>query len=416
MVRTRLHQLLESYGNKYHIEYNEFLTNHTAHALVALHQLGASDTRLEEYAEDYSKTLVPAVPSIHPITSENYQLYKGQTKYSHPSLWEDLDEFRAVYLPQNDWTSYRDFFLSELENNPLRDVLLKYYPSLHDGMGGAALHCLIQLGWGLESGSNFAIAEGLAYHAFAPLSLRHNHSGGEGGENTQKPAYSSLSELLMAYCTVDPSVFPSPGFQPRMKHISTTPSLLQRVHSSALFWRSVSTHDVRGLSPELTASNEEILSILDAMQELLLALHLSAGSLDFFAVHLLTGLHSIRQILAPLSSSEDVHFEEAQELSFEILETFWLVITASYMARGSPKIHAVESIISSRKDEKLTSEEDWKTLAEWALPKEDEHMIKLAWTLTSLVRTKESQNLSPNTVSLAEIAAHDLLHSERWII
>jgi hypothetical protein len=58
----------------YHIEFNVFLSNHVKHAVVALHGLGASAQRIQEYYDSYAKCttygygLEPARPSEHTIT------------------------------------------------------------------------------------------------------------------------------------------------------------------------------------------------------------------------------------------------------------------------------------------------------------------------------------------------------------
>ena len=52
--------LLEnSFRNKFYVEYDGFLSNHLAHAAIALHYLGATVTHLDGFAAAYVGKLEP---------------------------------------------------------------------------------------------------------------------------------------------------------------------------------------------------------------------------------------------------------------------------------------------------------------------------------------------------------------------
>ncbi len=51
MAAVDVKGILQDIGQRYHIEYKHHLSNHAAHAAVALARLGASRERVQEYVD-----------------------------------------------------------------------------------------------------------------------------------------------------------------------------------------------------------------------------------------------------------------------------------------------------------------------------------------------------------------------------
>ena len=102
----------------------EGFTDHLSMALVALQRLGAPDERLEEFAERYTRRLLPARPETEALRAERA---------------------RAIA---------RDGV----------DAVVQSYLADHlAGIGSAAFHCVIRLAYAVEAGHPGQVAAALAY-------------------------------------------------------------------------------------------------------------------------------------------------------------------------------------------------------------------------------------------------------------
>jgi len=150
--------VVQSHQN-YHIEYGPRLSNHLIHGLVTLFLLGASEKRIQEWAEKYSKHEVIGY-HLEPqkdtdlgvtITMNNFIDYLGKRK------------------------NYRELFyccLAKIEAHGIAEAVNAILPITSAGIAGALLHPIIHLGFSLAAGDlKIAQAEGLAYtiYAYEPL-------------------------------------------------------------------------------------------------------------------------------------------------------------------------------------------------------------------------------------------------------
>ena len=70
-VDDAIASLLEA-NRSFDVQFGDGLSNHLSMALVALHQLGASDARLREFFDTYSKRLEPPPHATSPITPATF--------------------------------------------------------------------------------------------------------------------------------------------------------------------------------------------------------------------------------------------------------------------------------------------------------------------------------------------------------
>lgn len=147
----KLHSLLGTAMQKFHIEYHGYFTNHLSQGLIALYRLGASEKQLQSYYDNYThhvldERLNHAIPSQHLVTEANYLEFLGKKEH---------------------FLDYVEFFATCLREQGAQRTLNKYLQRLHPGVCSAAFHSLIQLGYGVDVMSENVIAEGLAYICFA---------------------------------------------------------------------------------------------------------------------------------------------------------------------------------------------------------------------------------------------------------
>ncbi|CAI5724014.1 unnamed protein product [Peronospora destructor] len=116
----------------YRMEYGGYLSNHLLHGVVALFDLGASEEKIEHFAENYST-----------------KLEKNESNY------DDVTQFDALAKVLQE---------SKLTFANARELLV-------GGLAGALLHSIIQLGYSYHIGGERLVAEGLTYMHYAYLSF-----------------------------------------------------------------------------------------------------------------------------------------------------------------------------------------------------------------------------------------------------
>jgi hypothetical protein len=124
------------------VEFPDALANHLPMVLVALHRMGASPARLEEYAGQYSVVhgLVPVPPSVERIVAAEWTQHFGDRAYE---------------------ADYRTFFHNEVARLGAQGAIAAYLPTLLPGIAGSALHPLMRLAYGVLRGDNDEIAVAL---------------------------------------------------------------------------------------------------------------------------------------------------------------------------------------------------------------------------------------------------------------
>jgi hypothetical protein len=188
---TMINILIKKNREKYHVEYSNIkLSNHLVSGLVALKKLGATDFRLNEFYEHYTKRL------------DKKQEHK--TTISNPFLGEYMG--KDVYFPD-----YLDFFIKEINNKGTKKTINEHFPNAMDGLSSEAFHCMILIGYGLLSGEKYAPAEGLSYLYTNYYSLG----------QIKNPKSTSIMELYEKIKTHEfPEVDPKKNFQENFQEIA----------------------------------------------------------------------------------------------------------------------------------------------------------------------------------------------------
>ena len=347
----------------YHIEFNGFLTNHAKHAVIALHRLGASPQRIQEYYDSYAQCttygygLEPARPSEHTITQDNWQVYFGK----HCSF-----------------TSYCDFFdRKELELGMER-LLQEYVPILLPGCVGSLMHGTIHLGWALDSGNRWMIIEGLAYLAFSYLSCNPDRMYLATQTPMKKVSVldsflriadaweadsKALHEWLDATLTHE-KYSASKGFHPELA-VTGTQFNVAKVLAEG--------HPLIYETPTWMG-DRDIATIWKELYEAVTLLFLTKPG-DFLILHLITSLHAMEQIANQLPIDQ-------QKCA---IKCYWTSMLAIIFSRGEVPTRATLTGLQIRYKDAVDHDgaplegEEWAHIIARALIDAEEHNPKLVY-------------------------------------
>lgn len=236
-------------------EYGDGLSNHLPMALVALHQLGATDPRLQAFAAAYRTRLGSAPPAAD---------------------WPAGDAWQSRFGDPAAWPAYRSLFAQWLLHEGPQAVLAQALAPLMKGCGAAAFHGLIRTANAVTVGHTGELADALAYWACRHLPL----SFAPAGNAATDPA-AVLSAIVKAQA----------GWRSQRRLI------VERMHEASV-QRPFMRHAGRlRVGPDSLASLAR------------LAARWYAGSGDFTALHLVTASHAVRRLLPfldqPLAALQD---------------------------------------------------------------------------------------------------------------
>jgi hypothetical protein len=222
-------------------------SDHGPMAYLALHGLGISLERIEEYAAYYQRRLVAYEPATQVIEEADWQRHIGQ---------------------QASYAGLRGYFVSQIALLGPDAVLSKYLPTLISGWVMAAFHPIIRLGYGIEFSVESEIASGLAYLASTGVDPQLTCAA-------ERSAFTgSARQYLQAMQAFRGSFVPQGSFGSR--------------YGSAL--EAAGVHPLGGNAEEVLRSlGRSVLEVFDATH-------------DFFALHLVTGSHAFRLCLPWLGS------------------------------------------------------------------------------------------------------------------
>jgi hypothetical protein len=283
--------------------------------LVALHRLGASDERLGQYFAWYrdENRLQPLPPAVAPIERAHWSAALG-------------DRARE--------TDYRLFFRDEVARSGAQATIAAYLPRLLPGVAASATHGLMRLAYGVMREDEAEIATALGYWAAAYLEL--------GVVTGAAPATADPAEVLLR-------MRPSACY----RHIETEHDLLWH------FMRAVAA------KPEFRPVVDWLAIGPDTFQRTRQAsLALYAGTMDFCALHALTGCHWLR-LIRPVTPDPDV-----------ALRYFWQAIAALYPKIGFPDLPTSAMLEEWRN----LACPDWPTIEAAAVRSNDEHDLSLVFS------------------------------------
>jgi hypothetical protein len=131
---------------RFDAEYGHNLASHLPMALTALHRLGASAAQRDAFAERYVQR-----HALHgAIAIER---------------WSWGDPWRERLGDPAAWPVYRGLFHEWIEQEGVSDTLVQVLPWLMPGVGAAAFHAMLRLGYALAAQHGSEVADSLAYWA-----------------------------------------------------------------------------------------------------------------------------------------------------------------------------------------------------------------------------------------------------------
>jgi hypothetical protein len=304
-----------AWSRQWSAEFPFCLANHLPMVLVALHRMGASDERLMAYCELYREQsgLVPVPERVGEITL---------------NAWR---EFLGAREREGD---YRAYFAAEVARLGATPAAIHYLPQLMPGLAASATHALMRMAYATMTGSDEETAIALGYWAATYLPLCASRGA--------RPSTGDPAEVLAfmhgpeAFRRIEPerdllwhfmrAVTAKPEFEPVVDMLAIGPD----------------THD----------------------RAARLSLALYAGTLDFCALHALTGMHWLRMI-APRTP------DRAAPLRY-----FWQAIASLVPKMGFPALPEADALETWRR----MPLPDWPEIRCEAVARDDEHDLSLSFS------------------------------------
>lgn len=312
-----LHRLLDD--NARFAADNKGMTNHCPMALCALAGMGAQPMRLQEFFDKWEGRFeVVAKPAAKTVNRETWPLAIG-----------DASAFTALcgYFEEWIWTAGADAVLEQV----LRRI--PFAPA------SDAFHALIRLGYGLEAEHVGEIAAGLAVLVSGNLHI-------DPGSQQRVPAASVNHGLAALARATGGRTFPGEWIVVRLRAAASNPVFIATLPAAP-----VQPH------PQL----------LDDMAQAAIALYWQTN--NFTALHIVTGLHAARRVLAHLPAA----------LAQRLLPEVWIALCAAYVSIGAPPL-ATLHVTLREEDILVDSADTWQDLFTTAIASDDDHVIKMVYT------------------------------------
>ncbi|KAJ8612246.1 hypothetical protein CTAYLR_002886 [Chrysophaeum taylorii] len=350
---------------QYDIEFNGYLSNHVKHAIIALAGLGAKDERIQEYWDEYTLE-TPYGIKLDPVSESARAIAAGP-----PTL--DEAGARALIGLKKDFASLCCSFDRELDAG-VEATLQKWMPVLVDGIPGALTHGIIHLGWALAAGNRWMTVEGLAYLAFAHVSVHPGRFGEETVEGTTPletlRALPDLGEFRdevkksTKYSETDfhPEIVAS-GFQWQVAKV------LEEGHP--FFYKRPAWLD------------EPLDDLLRHLYDLVALLHVVYDG-NFLVLHAITSLWGLDRTLRAMKA-DDAFARHAYRC-------FWVMLLAllATSAAGLPSAAELDAVA-----ERVDADDppNWADVSRAAIYQQEEHNIKLVFCCLDLWRRYGKANL-----------------------
>jgi hypothetical protein len=302
-------------GRAFSAEFPVMLANHLSMVLVAMQRLGGSPERLAEFFAFYREAnhLVPSPPSVAPIERANWSIALGDRKREG---------------------DYRSFMRGEVMRLGSRAAIATYLPALLPGIAASATHGLMRLAYGVLRDDAEEIATALGYWSATYIEL--------GKAMGAAPVTDSPAEVLVRMRAVE-----------AYRHIEPELDLLWH------FMREMAKQaEFRPLVDWLAIGPETFEQVRAA------SLALYAGTMDFCALHALTGCHWQR-LIRPVNPAPDL-----------ALRYFWQAIAALYPKIGFPDLPSAATL----DDWRHAPAPDWPEIAAAAARSNDEHDLSLVFS------------------------------------
>lgn len=313
--RRGIDQIMPEMG-AYGSEFAKTYANHAPMVLVALSKLGGSEERLYEFFNFYRdfKQLLPFVPEVAPIVEVEWAESIGQRD-------------READL--------RVFFAGEVARLGVEGALARYMPRLAPGVGASALHALMRLAYGLLRMDHAEIAAALAYWTATYLTMPPSTGA--------PPITDDPAEVLRLVAEIEP-----------LHHLTVKELLWHNMRQSAAVPEFAPVVDWLAIGP-------------DTPKKLAAAsLALFAGTMDFCALHAVTGMHWMRIVMP--------YCDEPTQAMLQ--RHFWQAIAGVMVEMRFPAIPLVEELEAWRQ----IKTPDWAEIKAAAVNSNDEHDLSLTFS------------------------------------
>ena len=294
-------------------EFPDVLANHLPMILVALDRLGAGPEREVAFFETYDagKGLVPLPDPVAALDGASWTTVLGDRR-------READA--------------RSFFIGEVTRRGIGKAVTTYLPRLAPGVAGSALHPLMRLAYGVLRGDPAEVATALGYWACCYLPLP---PAGAFPPDTDDPGHvlarvAALPGLraLPAYDHLWHAIRAAaadPGFAPVVDWLRIDETTQARVAATALA--------------------------------------LYAATMDFAALHALTGAHWVRVVSQVCPDPM-------------LLRCFWQSVAALVPSIGFPALPDPEQLDAMRR----LPCPDWPLIKRTAIASDDEHDVSLVFS------------------------------------
>ncbi|WP_028748844.1 questin oxidase family protein [Rhizobium mesoamericanum] len=297
------------------VEFPYLLANHVPMVLIALDRLGASPERLEQWYEQYreSNKLPPMPPPVTPIIRTSWAEALG-------------DRAREA--------DYRAFFIGETRRLGIDAVIRTYLPAMASGLAGSAMHPLMRLAYGVLKKDDQEVGTALGYWAACYLSL--------------PPATGAAPD------TDDPGSV--------LADVGNIEGIRSYEPETDLLW-----HNIRAVAalPGFRPVIDRLAFSADTPRRMAAtSLALFAGTMDFSALHSVTGMHWLRLVSSHLDNAEPLY------------RAFWQVIASLVPKIGFPALPTAEALEEMRSRPAPA----WAEIKGAAIASDDEHDVSLVFS------------------------------------
>uniref|UniRef100_A0A7S4HL89 Uncharacterized protein n=1 Tax=Odontella aurita TaxID=265563 RepID=A0A7S4HL89_9STRA len=354
---------------KYDIEFNGYLSNHAKHAIIALDRIRASEERIQEWWDEYTKS-TPYGLRLHPVDQ----------------VWDDVvpcsaAEWTEIRGKKEKWQEMCIFLQNELRDRFGGDedeLVRAYAPALLPGMAGALTHGIIHLGWAVDAKSEWMTVEGLSYLNYCFLGLDTNKIRVNDEFCSEKTPLESLIRIARMWeeqglaNTWIASVKSKYGED---FHSELVPAGFQWELAKVLR----EPHEVATTVPNWIVDTP--LSVLwEWLYRTVVLLYLASidaeGNGNFLVLHAITSLWGLDHVLRVID--DDALTRKSLQQFYCMLVCLLSASTAGFPSADTLSVKADEYAFSSREHP------EWKVIEERGISEEEEHNIKLVYVCHEL--------------------------------
>lgn len=407
-------------SRKWDIEYDGFLSNHLSHVWIVLGALHYPQSRFQQWEDIYTGS-----EAVH--AGGNLSLAR-KPSLSSPIITDNNWLSHISSIPTN-YPSFLNFFEAKLTSpQSIPSIIEKYLPPLLPGMAGAALHTIIQTGWGAEASHPGTVAEGLAYMSTAhqplstPETLWKSETIDENGYKEDSPGPIELASryLTLARAEKLPEQARDASMLPRYKELRRGGfQLCMMAFNDDKLPLGKTLNSVGVL--RLPSPNESLLPAVNECIALVSAALLGSDG-EFFVIHAATSLLGVLSVLG--------YLEEGCKR--DALAFWWRTAMAAMTVQNLPGLddtveilqkweHSGGRVVGQREGKTMEIDSKWWSNAlDRSLESFDEHVPKTVYVMW---RWAQLEGLSQPTRDLCKDVAVRMsrenekgaMHNNFWI-